>query len=153
MTDPEAHSQEQPGDGVLRVSERIAAPRDAVFEFLVDPAKMLRWMGTAVDVDPVPGGKFWLNANGTAIAMGHYVAVDPPERVVFTWGWEGSADVPPGSTTVTIALISDGEETVVELEHRDLPAGADDQHGQGWSHLFSRLADAATGADPGPLEL
>ncbi len=138
-------------DDVLVLVERIAAPREAVFDFLVDAQKMLRWMGTAVEIDATPGGTFWLNATGTDIASGSYVVVEPPKKVVFTWGWEGSPDVPPGSTTVTITLSVDGDDTVVELRHEGLPGGAGDAHNEGWTYYLGRLVQVAIGHDPGPI--
>ncbi|MDX2381301.1 MAG: SRPBCC domain-containing protein [Acidimicrobiia bacterium] len=136
-------------DGAIVLTERVHASPEEVFEFLVDPEKMIRWMGTAVDIEPTPGGKFWLNATGTDIASGTYLEVDPPRRVVFTWGWEGASEVPPGSSTVTITLTGDGDDTTVELRHEGLPGGADDQHVEGWSYFLPRLAAVAAGNDPG----
>lgn len=34
-------------------------------------------MGTAIEIEPEPGGKFWLNATGTDIASGSYLEIDP----------------------------------------------------------------------------
>ena len=69
---------------------------------------------------PAPGGTFSLDVRGNP-ARGEYVEVDPPHRVVFTWGIEGRGDFPPGSSTVEVVLQADGDETVVTLTHRDLP--------------------------------
>ncbi|MGI9597346.1 MAG: SRPBCC family protein [Acidimicrobiales bacterium] len=137
-------------DSALVLSERIAAPPEVVFDFLVDSEKMLRWMGKSVDIDPRPGGQFRLDANGTDVATGTYVEVDPPNRVVFTWGWEGSTEVPPGSSTVTFTLTADAEHTVVELRHAGLPGGETDEHSKGWGYFMPRLALVAVGQDPGP---
>ena len=145
MTRPEA-------DTALVLMTRVAASRETVFDFLVEPNKMVRWMGTAADLDPRPGGRFWLNATGTDIASGTYLEVDRPSRVVFTWGWEDSPHVPPASTTVTITLTVDGPETVIELRHDGLPNGPADEHRKGWSHLLPRLVAVALGRDPGPNE-
>jgi uncharacterized protein YndB with AHSA1/START domain len=145
MNQPEVKS-----DNALVLTERIAAPRETVFEFLVDPDKMLRWMGTEVDIEPEAGGKFWLNANGNDIASGTYVEVDHPRRVVFTWGWIGSDDVPPGSSTVTITLTADGNNTDLELRHVDLPGGVSDAHSEGWGFFLPRLKAVSMGKDPGP---
>lgn len=145
MTEPRTTT-----DDALVLSQRIAAPQEAVFDFLVDPEKVLRWMGSAVEIEPEPGGKFWMNVTGTDIASGRYLEVDPPHRVVFTWGWEGSTDVPPGSSTVTFSLSTEGADTIVELRHEGLPGGADDQHSEGWNHFLPRLAAVAVGNDPGP---
>ena len=140
----------------LVVTQRVGADPETVFDFLADPDKMLRWMGTEVDIDPVPGGRFWLNATGTDIAIGKYVEVDRPNRLVFTWGWKGSDAVPPGSTTVTIILTAepDGDDnhnrggTTVELHHVGLPIGQDVEHNKGWTYYLDRLAAVSEGRDP-----
>ena len=57
---------------------------------------------------------FNVAVHGPHIARGEYVEVDPPSRVVFTWGWEDQETaVPPGSSTVEITLTPDGEGTKV----------------------------------------
>lgn len=141
-------------DDALILTERIAAPPETVFEFLIDPEKLLRWMGAAADIDPRPGGSFRLDVNGSDVASGTYVEVERPNRVVFTWGWEGSTDVPPGSSTVTFTLTSDatadGAATLVELRHDGLPGGSSDTHAEGWGYFLPRLSLAATDQDPGP---
>jgi len=38
---------------------RIEAPPSVVFEFLTDPAKMVRWMGTEAVLEPWPGGRWY----------------------------------------------------------------------------------------------
>ena len=140
--DPTLDSAEA-DDGALVIVQRIAAPPEAVFPFLVEPEKMLRWMGTEAELEPLPGGRFWLNVNDNDTAIGTYTEVDPPRLVAFTWGWEGSTDVPPGSTTVTMTLAADGDGTLVELRHTGLPAGANASHNDGWGHFLPLLADAA----------
>ena len=86
-------------------------------------------------------------------AVGEYVEIVPDERVVWTWGWEGDAGVPPGSSTVEITLVPDGDATLVRLRHSGLPdADAEKQHRHGWEHYWQRLALAAAGGDPGPDE-
>lgn len=139
-------------DDALVMTERVSAPPETIFEFLVDPEKIVRWMGQTVDIEPQAGGKFWMNVNGTDIASGSYIEVDRPNRVVFTWGWEGSSDVAPGSSTVTISLQPDGDDTIVELRHADLPGGATDNHAEGWSFFLPRLVAVSEGRDPGANE-
>jgi uncharacterized protein YndB with AHSA1/START domain len=146
-------TEQSPNAGALVLTERINATPDQIFDFLVEPERLVRWMGTEADIDPRPGGKFWLNVTGEDIAMGSYVEVDRPNRVVFTWGWENSPDVAPGSTTVTFTLTADGDETVVELTHEGLPMGADDQHRDGWDYFLPRLVGAAQGLELEPQDL
>ena len=126
--------------GAVVVVKRVRAPMAAVFEFLVDPLKLVRWLGQEVEIDPQPGGRFWVNMNGTDVAMGNYVEVTPPHRVVFTWGWQGSPHMPPASSTVSIVLTEDGDHTLVELCHRDLPGGDDADHRGGWESYLPGLA-------------
>jgi uncharacterized protein YndB with AHSA1/START domain len=133
------------------VTQHVAAPRETVFEFLVDPEKMNRWMGRTVQLDPQPGGKVWIDMTGSDIAIGSFVEVDRPNRVVFTWGWEGSAEIGPGSTTVTISLTEgDNNETIIELRHAGLPSEASANHADGWGYFAPRLAAVAEDRDPGP---
>ncbi len=128
---------------------RIAAKPETIFAFFTDPEKMVEWKGQAASLDAKPGGTYRVDITGRAIAVGEYVEIDPPHRIVFTWGWEGDEAVPPGSSTVEITLTPDGDETIVTLVHRDLPEGAGKVHAEGWDHYLPRLAIAATGGEPG----
>ena len=129
---------------------RIDAAPEAIFPFLTDPQKIVRWKGVDATVEASPGGVYRVNVTGVKHAVGEYLEVDAPHRVVFTWGWEGDEQLPPGSSTVTIELISDGEGTIVRLTHSGLPEGADAAQLQGWEHFLPRLAVVASGGDPGP---
>src|SRR5215207_1594290 len=112
----------RPETGELEV--RIQARPETVFEFFVDPEKMRRWKGTEAELDPRPGGTYRVGGiAGGATVVGEFVEIDPPRRLVFTWGWEGDEEVPPGSSTVEVTLTPDGDATVLHLVHRDLPAG------------------------------
>jgi uncharacterized protein YndB with AHSA1/START domain len=58
-----------------------------VFEFFVDPQKMRRWKGTVAELDPRPGGTYRVGGiAGGATVVGEFVEIDPPRRLVFTWG-------------------------------------------------------------------
>jgi uncharacterized protein YndB with AHSA1/START domain len=130
---------------------RIEAQPETIFPFFTDPELFARWGGVAT-LDPQPGGIFRNQVNDKHIARGEYVAVEPPHRVVFTWGWEGEdSTVPPGSSTVEVTLTPDGERTLVRLVHRDLPSAESAKaHGHGWEHYLERLQVLAGGGDPGP---
>lgn len=138
----------RPDVGELEV--RIEARPETVFEFFIDPEKMRRWKGSTAELDPRPGGTYRVGGIAGATVVGEFVELDPPNRLVFTWGWEGDEEVPPGSSTVEVTLTRDGEATVLRLVHRDLPAGQGARHMEGWEHFVPRLAIAAKGGDPGP---
>jgi uncharacterized protein YndB with AHSA1/START domain len=135
---------------VGEVEVRIDARPETVFAFLTDPVKVTRWKGTSAELDPRPGGIYRVSGMGGSTAVGEFVTVEPPDRVVFTWGWEGDDDVPPGSSTVEVTLRPDGDGTILRLVHRDLPAGQGVKHQEGWKHYLPRLAALAGGEDPGP---
>jgi uncharacterized protein YndB with AHSA1/START domain len=125
---------------VVTASVRISARPAEVFPYFTDAGLLARWMGTDVDAKPEPGGLFAVNVG--APVQGTFVAIEPPRRVVFTWGIAGNDALPPGSSTVEILLTADGEHTVVELIHHDLPAEARADHLAGWTSLLDRLHDA-----------
>jgi uncharacterized protein YndB with AHSA1/START domain len=131
----------------------IAASPETVWKFLVDPDRATRWMGQTASLDPRPGGTYRVDVVPDNTASGKFVEVDPPRRLVFTWGWEGHAASPvlPGSTTVEIDLVPDGDGTVLRFLHRGLPdAEAVKAHAHGWDHYLERLVVCARGGDPGP---
>lgn len=128
----------------------IAASPETVWAFLVDPEKIGRWKGTMASFDSRPGGLYRIEVIPGHTASGEIVELDPPRRLVYTWGWEGSDSVPPGSTTVEYELVPSGQGTTLRFTHRDLPsAESAESHAQGWDHYLGRLAVAAAGGDPG----
>ncbi len=54
----------------------------------------MRWKGINADLDTQLGGVFRCEVIPGHIARGEYVEIDKPNKLVFTWGWDGSADVP-----------------------------------------------------------
>jgi uncharacterized protein YndB with AHSA1/START domain len=135
----------------LRHELVIAAPPDVVFPYFTDPSRMTAWMGLAALLDPRPGGTFRIEANGRDVVLGEYVAVEPPRRVVFTWGFAGDEHaVPPGATRVEVTLERDGDGTRVVLLHHGLADAVRAAHDEGWAHYLERLASAAAGSPPGP---
>ena len=133
----------------------IAARPETVWEFLVDPEKATRWMGIDATLEPTPGGVYRVTVLSGNVASGSFVEVDPPRRLVFTWGWEGEHDSPgmaaaPGSTTIEIELEPEADGTRLRFVHRDLPTPeATAAHAHGWEHYLERLVTAAEGRDPG----
>jgi uncharacterized protein YndB with AHSA1/START domain len=134
----------------LRHELRIAAPPDVVFPYFTDPARIVEWMSISALLDPRPGGTFRLEANGRDVVIGEYLEVDPPRRIVFTWGFEEPGPpVPAGSSRVEVTLEPDGDGTLLTLEHHDLADDTRDAHAEGWTHYLARLASAAAGVSPG----
>lgn len=131
----------------------IEAEPETVFGFFTDPEKMVRWLGVSATLDPRPGGVFRVSPAPGSAVEGNYVEISPFTRVVFTWGYPrlpGFDETPlaPGGSTVEVVLVPEGESTRVRLTHLG-PDALAVFHRQGWANYLDRLAEAATGRDPG----
>ena len=127
----------------------LPAPVEEVFRHLTDPAAMTRWMGQHATLELAAGGAFEVDINGVSV-RGRYLEVDPPRRVVVSWGVAGSTGLPPGATQVEFTLTPTADGTRLRLVHRGLPADQAPMHAIGWNHFLPRLAHAAAGTGPGP---
>jgi uncharacterized protein YndB with AHSA1/START domain len=123
----------------ITASVRIAAPPDVVFPYFTDPALVTKWLADTADLDARPGGDLCIVVSGNP-ARGEFVAVDPPHRVVFTWGIEGNEELPPGASTVEVDLEAAGGDTVVTLTHSGLTGDFRHSHQSGWTHFLGELA-------------
>ena len=133
----------------LRLTHVINASRERVFSAWTVPAQMKQWSapeGVAVQeahVDLKVGGNYHIQMLGSEgveyNARGTYKEVDPPNRLVYTWGWdEKEHDV--GETLVTVEFNDLGDATEIVLTHELFPnAEARDDHDQGWVSCLNRL--------------
>jgi len=128
----------------------IDASPETVWEFFVDPEKLVRWKGMKAELEPTPGGIYRCEVIPGHTARGEYVELDRPNRLVFTWGWENESNVPAGSSTIEVDLTPEGDGTSLRFVHRGLPnAEAVASHAHGWDHYLERLEIAGAGGDPG----
>src|ERR1700758_1002137 len=116
----------------------LPAPVEEVFRHLTDPAAMIRWMGQHATLKPVPGGTFEVDINGVPV-RGQYLEVDPPRRILVSWGVGGNAGMPPGATEVEFPLTPIPAGTRLRLTHRGLSADQQEIHVAGWQHFLARL--------------
>ena len=134
--------------GAIEITQRIEAPPEIVFAYLTDSARFTQWMGVGAELDARPGGRYRIDVDGVHIARGEYREVEPPHRLLMSWGWDGHPTVPPGSTTVEITLTPEGDATVLRLRHVGLPS--DDErrsHADGWKQYIGQLREAAGGTE------
>ena len=130
-------------------SIHIDAPPELVFSHLVVAERMVTWRGHRASLDPVVGGEFAVDIGGSLV-RGEYVEVEPPRRVVVSWGMADSADLPPSASRVEFVLTAVDGGTRVDLFHTGLPTSRTTGHADGWAHFLPRLATSAAGDDPGP---
>jgi uncharacterized protein YndB with AHSA1/START domain len=149
---------------VLQVKRTLAAPRERVFRAWLDPELLRQWLtgprGTsdAATVDPRVGGEFRVQVStqlgrllgrlpgsfqGSVHLVGRYLEISPPERLVFTFGWEDfpTVDVDPETTTVTVEFHERAEGTEIVLTHERQPSRRLRAfHGHGWKGSLRKLA-------------
>lgn len=132
------------------VERYIDAPPAIVFAMFVQPELLVRWIGDSAELDPRPGGVFRFTLGDRDACRGRYLAVDPPRRVVFTWGWERAEaiPVPADSTTVEVDLTPRGSGTHLRLVHRGLDGDAMLLHEHGWQRFLDQLRAAVTDDQP-----
>lgn len=121
----------------------IDASPEKVFPYLVEPELLATWIGEESWNEPRLGGLYRLKFP-QSVVRGEFVELDPPRRVVFTWGREEGDSMPVGSTTVAFDLEPENGGTRVRLRHTGLPNELEvEQHIKGWDLFLPELAKVA----------
>lgn len=120
----------------------IRAPRDLVFSFFTDSSRWASWWGQGSTIDPSVGGAVHIRHPNGIEAGGTILEIDPPRRLVFSYGFASGTPMPMGASRVTIALDEEVAGTRLTLHHALADAGARDEHVQGWRFQLSLFANA-----------
>ncbi len=131
----------------LTASVHVKAEPERVFRYFTHPDAMVRWMGDYALLNPIPGGEFAVNIEGAPI-RGRYLEIEPPHRLLISWGHAGSERLPPGASTLEVLLSAVAGGTQVEIVHRDLPEPEASGYPTGWRHFLTRLKIAADDRSP-----
>ncbi len=130
----------------LRQTIEIEASPELVYRFLTEKELLERWHCIDAEIDARPGGAFRFDITGVDVTRGEIVEMEPPKRLVMTWGFDE-----PGVTTLEFTLFETETGTRLELRHHGFGSEDDrDGHGRGWTHYLGRLQGTAEGRDPGP---
>lgn len=121
----------------------IRADRDLVFRFFTDSERFARWWGEGSRIDPQVGGEVRICYPGGVVALGSVLALEPPQRIVFSYGYERGEPIGPGSSRVEITLREVAEGTSVHLQHDFADANVRDHHRDGWRYHLSVFAHVA----------
>ncbi|TPG33587.1 SRPBCC family protein [Mycolicibacterium hodleri] len=132
-----------------RVQRIMPATPDVVFDEWLDPESLADWMCprparcVTVDVEPRVGGtvRFDVDDSGHLVLLvGHFLAIDRPHLLRFTWSHSGWQD----PTTVSIVNVVfepiGDDQTLMSIEHSLLPPEALDDHQNGWTATADQLA-------------
>jgi uncharacterized protein YndB with AHSA1/START domain len=149
-------TQPAAAEGELVITRIFDAPRELVFNTWIDTEQSARWVGprgfTArnVEGDLQPGGAWRLclrpdNGGRDLWQGGIYREVVAPERLVFTFAWEGEGeDGGPGPETLITITFAEHEGNKTKLTFRQAVFKSTQQlegHRGGWSSTFDRLED------------
>ena len=126
----------------LTVTRSLAAPPERVWRAFTTADELAAWFwptawDAVVTVDLRVGGRYRVASAPVGMAFGgEYVAVEPTERLVQTWQWDGEDD----ETLVTVTLTPEGSGTRLEIVHERFATDEDAaSHLQGWNDCLDRL--------------
>ncbi len=137
----------------LQQTRFIRAPREKVFDAFVDEQALRAWKcprGMSIPEghsDARSGGSWQVTMqarDGSRFVVGGtYRELRRPERLVYSWQWQGDASPMPGvETLIEVDFVERDGGTDVRLRHSGFPAAAArDGHGQGWASTLNRLVD------------
>jgi uncharacterized protein YndB with AHSA1/START domain len=138
-------------DRVVIVRRVLPAPPDIVYDEWLDPVGMIEWMcprparAVKISLEPSVGGSLRIDIEDSGSSLyvsGHYVELDRPRRLRFTWSCSAWAD-PTVQSVVTVTLEDHGTaETMMTIEHEQLPTEEMDSHQHGWAAIAVQLGDA-----------
>ena len=135
-------------DRVVTVRRVLPAPPDVVYDEWLDPVGMLEWMcprparAVKISLEPSVGGPLRIDIEDSGSSLyvtGMFVELDRPRRLRFTWSCSAWAD-PSVQSLVTVTLEARGaDETMMTIEHEQLPPEEVDSHQHGWGTIAVQL--------------
>jgi uncharacterized protein YndB with AHSA1/START domain len=140
----------------LFMKRTFKAPREKVFEAWTTPEMLTQWfaasedmVGSVAEVDLRVGGRFRMGMKHVPsgkehIGTGVYKEIKFPERLVFSWEWEGDSKL--GTMQITVQLNELDGMTEMHFTHEFIPTKKDrDDHEFGWTGCFKKLEAALGG--------
>jgi uncharacterized protein YndB with AHSA1/START domain len=116
-----------------------------VFRFFTDSAHWARWWGAGSRIDARPGGEMLICYPGGSTAQGTVERVEPPDRIVFTFGYDRpNTPIAPRGSRVTITLTEVPGGTRVVLRHEVATDAIRGEHVAGWRYHMAVFGDVVT---------
>ena len=154
-----------PETGVgFELQRRFRASPERIFRAWTQPVALREWwcppgwIAAAIEIDLRIGGNYRIamsragRAGSEVSVSGQFLEVRPPERLAYTWRWEGAfAEMP--ETLVTLELSGSGGETLLTLRHENfVDLGLRQQHRSGWISACDRLDRLVTPPEAAPRD-
>jgi uncharacterized protein YndB with AHSA1/START domain len=142
------------GARVAVVRRVLPAPPDVVFDEWLEPVGMTEWMcprparAVKISLEPSVGGALRIDIEDSGSSLyvtGRFIELERPRRLRFTWSCSDWAD-PSVQSEVTVILEDHGtDQTMMTIEHEQLPPGQVEPHQRGWDAIAAQLGDAFRG--------
>lgn len=124
-----------------------------VYAAWTDPAIIAQWYGpegfsnTIHEMDVRPGGKYRLTMTspdgGKSPLRGSFRELKKPEKIVFTWQWEGDGtpdNMGSQETVVTVIIRAAGKGSEMTMTHEGFATAEQAaNHNMGWTSSFSKI--------------
>ena len=132
----------------LNMSRKINAPKDRVFRAWTTLEDLRKWWGPqgftlpTAELDLRVGGKYRFDMSApdgnVYVVGGTYLEIHAPDKIVYTWRWEGAPQ--ESETVVTVEFREEGAATNVILTHEKFAVTEErTSHEEGWVGCFTRL--------------
>jgi uncharacterized protein YndB with AHSA1/START domain len=134
----------------IELQRRFRAPPERVFRAWTQPQALKQWwcpsgwVPAEIEVDLQVGGVYRIgmsrpDTGADVCVCGEFLEVRPPERLVYTWRWEGAFEQAP-ETLVTVAFVEYPGGTELSLRHENFADfGIRHQHRSGWIAACERM--------------
>jgi uncharacterized protein YndB with AHSA1/START domain len=121
-----------------------------MYDEWLDPVGMLEWMcprparAVKISLEPSVGRPLRIDIEDSGSSLyvtGTFVELDRPRRLRFTWSCSAWAD-PSVQSLVTVTLEARGaDETMMTIEHEQLPPEEADSHQHGWGTIAGQFGE------------
>jgi uncharacterized protein YndB with AHSA1/START domain len=134
----------------IELQRRFRASPERVFRAWTQPRALREWwcppgwVAGEIELDVRVGGSYCIRMSRvgevrSVAVRGQFLEVRPPERLVYTWCWEG-AFTHISETLVTLELRGSEGDTLLTLRHEKFAdAAVLQQHRTGWIAACNRL--------------
>jgi uncharacterized protein YndB with AHSA1/START domain len=138
-------------EAAVYLTRTFPAPRARVFRAWTEPGQFRQWFGPpqgstpSAEMDVRPGGTYRIEMKPsyarTRFVVGTFLEVRPPERLVYTFDWEGPfPTIKLDESVVTVEFVDLGDATEVRILHERLPKRWQRAfHRWGWNGSLRRL--------------
>jgi len=134
----------------ILIESTLNAPIEKVWNAWTEPSLVSKWFGSDPNgevlkarTDVRVGGDFEItfrDSTGTEhTCSGVYEAVQPYNKLIFTWAWKSE---PVVESLVTVLLRTENGITLMQFEHTNVGHASAHNYEQGWKDTFVKLERA-----------